>query len=89
MKLLSLHCDYIKFKPLKKALRQPEELSEARKKEIVVEDNPLVILMAVEKQDEKNSKITTNTTKEIIKIAEQVKSKNIVLYPYAHLSPSL
>ena len=34
MKILSLHCDYIKFKPLKKALKQPEELSEERKREI-------------------------------------------------------
>ena len=53
MKILSLHCDYIKFKPLKKALRQPEELSERRQGEIVV-DNPLVLMIAVEKQDESN-----------------------------------
>ena len=38
MKILSLHCDYIKFKPLKKALKEPEELSEKRKKEIMVEE---------------------------------------------------
>ena len=48
MKILSLHCDYIKFKPLKKALKNPEELSEERKKEIEVKE-PLVILTAVEK----------------------------------------
>ena len=56
MKILSLHCDYIKFKPLKKALKEPEELSEERKKEIIVKES-LVILTAVEKQDETNPKL--------------------------------
>jgi threonyl-tRNA synthetase len=88
MKILSLHCDYIKFKPLKKALRSPEELSEKRKKEIQV-DETLVIMMAVEKDDEENKELIEEAAKEIKDIAGQVKVKNIVLYPYAHLSPSL
>ena len=88
MKILSLHCDYIKFKPLKKALKQPEELSDKRKEEIKVEE-PLVIMIAVEKHDEKNPKLIKNLVKEIEDIANQVKTKKIVLYPYAHLSPSL
>ena len=88
MKILSLHCDYIKFKPLKKALRTPEELSEKRKGEIEVRE-PLVILVAVEKQDEANSGIVDEVVQEIRDIAGQVKVKDIVLYPYAHLSPSL
>jgi threonyl-tRNA synthetase len=88
MKILSLHCDYIKFKPLKKALREPEELVEERKKEVGVKE-PLVIMIAVEKSDEKNPDLINTLTEEIKKIAEQVKAKNIVLYPYAHLSPSL
>jgi len=88
MKLLSLHCDYIKFKPLKKALRKPEELSKAREEEITVKD-PLVILTAIEKQDETNSSIVKQYTKEIENLAKQVNAKNIVLYPYAHLSSSL
>jgi len=88
MKILSLHCDYINFKPLKKALKEPEELSEERKKEIGVKE-PLVIMAAIEKTDEKNKQIINQLTEEIQKIAEQVKTKKIVLYPYAHLSPSL
>ena len=88
MKILSLHCDYIKFKPLRKALKQPEELSEKRKGEIKVED-PLVIMIAIEKQDQNNPDLIKQITQEIKDIAKQVKSKNIVLYPYAHLSPSL
>ncbi|MEK6872785.1 MAG: threonine--tRNA ligase [Nanoarchaeota archaeon] len=88
MKILSLHCDYIKFKPLKKALKNPEELSEERKKEIMVE-NPLVIMIAVEKHDQENPQLIKQITNEIQDIANKVKSKKIVLYPYSHLSPSL
>jgi len=88
MKILSLHCDFIKFKPLKKALKQPEEISEEIKKGKEIKE-PLVILTAVEKQDENNSEIVNKLVKEIEDIAKQVNSKNIVLYPYAHLSSSL
>jgi len=88
MKILSLHCDYIKYKPLKKALKEPEKLSEKRKNEIQVEE-PLVIMIAVEKNDEKNPDLIKQLTEEIEKLADQVKSKRIVLYPYAHLSSSL
>ncbi len=88
MKFLSLHCDFLKFRPLKKALRKPEELTEKRKKETVVK-NPLVILTAVEKQDESHPNLIEKFVKEIKDIAKQVSAENIVLYPYAHLSPSL
>lgn len=86
MRILSLHCDYIKFKPVKKAIKEPEELSEARKKEIVVKD-PLVILTAVEKGD--NDQILKDMIAAVEKTAGEVKAKKIVLYPYAHLSSNL
>ncbi len=88
MKILSLHCDYIKFKPLKKALKNPEELSEKRKGEIIVKE-PLVVMIAVEKKDEKNSKLLESLTKEIKDLAKNVNAKHLVIYPYAHLSSSL
>jgi hypothetical protein len=50
MKILTLHCDYITFKPLKKALRSIEDLSEKDQEEKKVKD-PLVVFMAVEKGD--------------------------------------
>ena len=84
MKILSLHCDYIKFKPLKKALRSIEELSEENKKEKEVKE-VLVVLTAVEKGDVSAEGLVKN----IKEIAEQVKVRNIVLYPYAHLSSEL
>lgn len=84
MKILSLHCDYIKFQALKKALKEPEELSEAEKKEKIVKE-ALVILTAVENGDNDSKELVEN----IKDLAKQVKAENIVLYPYAHLSYNL
>ena len=87
MKIISLHVDYINFKPLKKALKKIGELSETEKKGRK-EGESLVILTAVEAGDsvEKSAK---ELVKNIEDIAKQVKTKNIVLYPYAHLSNTL
>jgi len=88
MKILSLHCDYIKFKPLKKALKNPQEISKEDEKGHEVKE-PLVILTAVEKSDEENKNIISEYVKNVKELASQVKAENIVLYPYAHLSSSL
>ncbi|MCX6748544.1 MAG: hypothetical protein NT076_02980, partial [Candidatus Pacearchaeota archaeon] len=86
MKILSLHCDYIKFKALKKALKQPEELSKEQEKEKTIKE-ALVIFTAVEKGD--TLKLVPKLIENIKDIASQVKVENIVLYPYAHLSSNL
>src|SRR3989344_5444968 len=86
MRILTLHCDYIKFKPIKKAIKNPEELSEERKKEIVVKD-PLVVLTAVEQGD--NDQVLKQYVEAIKKTAGEVKAVRLVLYPYAHLSSNL
>ena len=89
MKILSLHCDYLKYKPLKKALKQPEELSEEMKKEVEIKD-PLGIFIAVEKSDEKNpDKASDDLVENVLDLLEKTKAKKIVLYPYAHLSSDL
>jgi threonyl-tRNA synthetase len=87
MKILSLHVDYINFKPLKKALKSVGELSEKDKKGEKVGES-LVILTAVEKGDtikEGVKKLVEN----VQDIAKQVNAKTVVLYPYAHLSSNL
>jgi len=88
MKILSLHCDYIEFKPLKKALKSIKPLSEKEKKSRRVED-ALVILTAVEKSDSNTKAIIKKLVENIKEIAKQVDTQNIVLYPYAHLSSDL
>jgi threonyl-tRNA synthetase len=88
MKTLNLHVDYIKFKPLKKALKNIGELPEKDKKEKEVKE-ALVVLTAVEKGDTDMSAVVKELVANVKDIASQVKAKNIVLYPYAHLSKDL
>src|SRR3989338_5806701 len=84
MRIITLHCDYIKFKPLKKALKNPEEIKDEKEKEV---KECLVVLTAVEKGD--SEKEIKELVEAIKKTSEEVKTKNIVLYPYAHLSSNL
>jgi threonyl-tRNA synthetase len=86
MRILTLHCDYIKFKPLKKAIQKADELTEENKKEITVKE-VLVVLTAIEKGD--NDKTISDLIEAVGKTSSDVKTKNIVLYPYAHLSSNL
>ncbi|MBU1129178.1 MAG: threonine--tRNA ligase [Nanoarchaeota archaeon] len=88
MKILNLHVDYIKFKPLKKALKKIADLAEHEKKEVEIKE-ALVVLIAVEKSDSDVEKVVEALVKNVKEIAEQVKTQNIVLYPYAHLSSDL
>ncbi len=86
MKIITLHVDHIKFKPLKKALKSVSELSKSEKKGKKVSE-ALVVLTAVEKGDVAGS--VKELAKNVKDIAGQVKTKSIVLYPYAHLSNNL
>lgn len=85
MKTLNLHVDYIKFKALKKALKNIDELGEA-KSDGEMKD-ALAVLAAVEKGDSEN--VVEVLVKDIKEIAKQVNTSNVVLYPYAHLSKDL
>lgn len=87
MKILAIHADFIEFEAKKKAFKAAEEnIKEGRQR---VEEC-LVIFTAVEKRDEGNVQaVVQKYVQEIKNIAQQVNAKNIVLYPYAHLSSSL
>jgi len=86
MKTLNLHCDYINFTALKKALKNIEEIAPGQKME-GESKNCLVVMTAVEKGD--SLEIVKELVASITDIATQVQTKNIVLYPYAHLSSNL
>ena len=87
MKILSLHCDYIKFKPLKKAIKNPEEL---KSKEMVEVAEPLGIFTAVEKGDEVSlERAVSELVSSVEDLVGKTKAKAVVLYPYAHLSSNL
>jgi threonyl-tRNA synthetase len=86
MKTLNLHCDYIKFKGLKKALKSIDDLAPEQKMGGESKDC-LVVLTAIEKGD--NQESVEKLVDDVKNIAGQVKAENIVLYPYAHLSKNL
>lgn len=84
MRIITLHCDYIKFKAVKKAIKSAEELKTKDEQEV---KEPLVVLTAVEKGD--NDQTVKEMIEAIKKTAADVKTKTIVLYPYSHLSSNL
>ncbi len=86
MKLLLLHSDYIEYEVKKKAIKKPEETTKKHDRF----DEALTVFTAVEKIDAKSSKkAVEKAVNDITKTAEQLKVKNIMLYPYAHLSSNL
>lgn len=86
MKILALHTDYIKFKPLKKALKKIGDLVDKEEKE---SKDALAVMTAVEAGDKNISEVVDKLSGEIDKIVDQVNVENVVLYPYAHLSSNL
>ena len=86
MKLLLIHSDYIEYEVKDKAIKEPEDT----KLKTDRFDEALTVFTAVEKIDEKNpSQAVKQAVDEIIKTTDQLKVKNIMLYPYAHLSSDL
>ncbi len=86
MKLLLIHSDYIEYEIKDKAIKNPEETKIKNDRF----EEALTAFTAIEKVDEKSPKqAVQDATAEITKTAEQLKVKNIMLYPYAHLSPDL
>jgi threonyl-tRNA synthetase len=86
MKLLLIHSDYIEYEVKDKAIKKPEEI----KKKSDKFNEALTAFTAVEKVDEKSpQQAVVDAASEIAKTAEQLKVNNIMLYPYAHLSPDL
>lgn len=88
MKLLLVHSDFIEYKATKKALKSAPELADADKAGRMEEC--LCAFVSVEKADEQGlDSAVAKAAKEIVAVAEQVKTKRVMLYPYAHLSNSL
>lgn len=84
MKILTIHSDFLEYEPKKKAFGGAEEITDLKKQRI---DECLVVFTTVEKGD--TPKIVQKYVDEIKNIAEKIKPKAIVLYPYAHLSSNL
>ncbi|RME52886.1 threonine--tRNA ligase [Candidatus Woesearchaeota archaeon] len=88
MKILAIHADYVKVEPKKKAVALADAVQEG--KGAIHEQECLVVFIAVESRDEAVlESVISKFASEVKQIAEQVKTKRIMLYPYAHLSSDL
>jgi threonyl-tRNA synthetase len=87
MQLLLIHSDYIEYET-KKQTPVAEKIDECLKSGRLEE--ALTAFTAVEKVDEANpEEAIEKAVSEIEKVAVQVKTNRIMLYPYAHLSSDL
>ncbi len=86
--MLLIHADHFEYSVRQPAIKNPEKISPERKNNNMNE--VLVVFCTVEKDDEINSSIiVTNALNAINSVAQQIEVKNIIVYPYAHLSSSL
>ncbi len=87
MQMLLIHADYIEYRAKSKT-KLAEDVPEEQKGQRTEET--LVAFIAVEKIDEKEPEnVALQACDEIKGVFEEVSAKNIMLYPYAHLSSSL
>lgn len=87
MQLLLIHSDYIEYE-VKKRTSVAEDIEEENKKNRM--EDALTAFIAVESVDESNpEEVVNRAVSEITEVANKVKAKNIMLYPYAHLSSDL
>jgi threonyl-tRNA synthetase len=84
MRLLHLHSDFIEYEPKSKEIKDAEENISGSK---VRFEDLVVTFIAVEHGDDES--IAKAAVDEIKKYLDTVKSKKILIYPYAHLSSDL
>lgn len=80
MKILLTHCDYIEYEAKKKAIDAAENIEKDKER---VEECLVAFCSAEEGDDDS---VAEKTAKEISDIAEQVKTKTVVVYPFVHLT---
>ncbi|WP_158055838.1 threonine--tRNA ligase [Halorussus halophilus] len=88
MRLLFIHSDYLEFETTTEA---GEDLAETEgvPMEGRMEDC-VTVFVSVEREDESDlDAVVENATDELRDVADQLNTRNVVLYPYAHLSEDL
>ena len=87
MQLLLIHSDGFQYKTKDKAVSKPEELNENILGEFNTEDSVLIIFVAVENEDKENLEgLIAKAVEEISQAMRDIKEKNLILYPWVHLS---
>ena len=88
MRVLFLHVDYLEYEVKEKALKGVPEVPPSKRHDRIEE--ALVCFITAEKRDEANLAGTARAAAaNVADVAGQLRTKRIVLYPYAHLSSSL
>ncbi|HLQ41871.1 MAG TPA: threonyl-tRNA synthetase editing domain-containing protein, partial [Thermoplasmata archaeon] len=88
MRVLFLHVDYLEYEVKEKALKGVPEVPPSKRHDRIEE--ALVCFITAEKRDEANlAGIARAAAANVADVAGQLRTKRIVLYPYAHLSSSL
>src|SRR5712692_10511253 len=88
MRLLLVHADRFEYEAREKAVKEPEPLDESHKRGAL--ENGLVVFSTVEKNDEQEpEQIAANAASSIEEVLGWLKTKKVMVYPYAHLSTSL
>src|SRR5216684_322733 len=88
MRLLLVHADRFEYEAREKAVKEPEPFDESHKRGAL--ENGLVVFSTVEKNDEQEpEQIATNAASSIEEVLGWLKTKKVMVYPYAHLSTSL
>lgn len=85
MKILQLDVNKIDYTPLKPETKVYEE-SDTKPVSIT---NALVLMVSIESGDSEDGKIADTVAKDTLEFVKKQKIKNVVLYPFAHLSSNL
>jgi threonyl-tRNA synthetase len=85
MRFLQLHSDFIEYEPTVKEIKEFAEENVSKSK-VRLEDL-VVTLVAIEEGD--NEKLAMLAVNVIKKYMDTVKSRNLIIYPYSHLSSNL
>jgi len=83
MRILAVHSDFIEVEPKKQAIKDAEPLSVKGPERF---EEVLVVFTAVEQGDEDLEGPAAWLAEQSAKVAEQVKTKKVLLYPLVHLS---
>lgn len=88
LRLLLIHADRFEYEAKEKAVKEPEALEGPVKKGSL--QDGLVAFCTVEKPDEESpARVAENAASSIEEVLGWVKSKRVMVYPYAHLSTNL
>lgn len=87
MRLLFIHCDYFSYVTTQRT-KLAEDIPNGCKS--CGFKDALVVFLTAEKVDEKDQgKVVAKGVKEIVDVSSRVGAKNIVLFPFVHLSNNI